>query len=94
MQFIPLFVYLLVDLLHVVNETLYRFEFVVLQFLFKKKKKKSRLVSSCHKVTPAPVDTDSLLGFIPYFLAHTASSICQCQMTVNKQVCVGSSKDA
>lgn len=81
LQFILLFVYLLVDLLHVVNENLYRFELVVLQlFLFLKKKKAD--VSSCHKVTPAPVDTDSLLGFIPYFLAHTASSICQCQMTV------------
>lgn len=43
---------------------------------------KRQLVSSCHRVTPAPVDADSLLGCIPYFLAHTASTICQCQMTV------------
>ncbi len=32
------------------------------------------------KVTPASVDTNSLLAFISYFLAHTASSICQCQV--------------
>lgn len=40
------------------------------------------------KVTPASVDTDSLLAFIPHFLAHTASSICQCQVTmlINRSV--------
>lgn len=47
-----------------------------------------RLAPSCHKVFPAPVDTNSLLAFVPYFLAHTASSICQCQVTmlINRSV--------
>lgn len=37
---------------------------------------------------PAPVDTNSLLAFIPNFLAHTASSICHCQVTmlINRSV--------
>lgn len=46
------------------------------------------LAPSCHKATPAPVDTNSLLTFVPYFLAHTASSICQYQVTmlINRSV--------
>lgn len=38
--------------------------------------------------SPAPVDTNSVLAFIPYFLAHTASSMWKCQVTmlINKSV--------
>lgn len=45
-------------------------------------------VSSCHTVTPVPLDTNSLLAFVTYFLTHTASSICQCQVTmlINRSV--------
>ena len=44
--------------------------------------------ASSHKASPAPVDTNSLLAFTPHFLAHTASSMCLCQVTllINKSV--------
>lgn len=46
--------------------------------------------SGCHRAAPAAAaaDTNSLLAFIPHFLAHTASSICQCQVTmlINRSV--------
>lgn len=69
-----------------VSEDLYRF--YSFNLLFYDRSLFPCFLPSCHKDAPAPADTNSLLAFIPYFLAHTASSICQCQVTmlINRSV--------
>ena len=87
-QLILLFIYWLIVPWNAVNEDLYRFYWFYLLFYDCSISFRRRLPSGCHKVTPAPENTNSLLAFIPDLLAHTASSICQCQVTmlINRSV--------
>lgn len=66
-----------------INEDLYRFYHFNLLFYYNSILLLCRSAPGYHKVNPRSARHKlCLLAFIPDFLSHTASSICQCQVTV------------